>query len=228
MARRELVINWCGGHEALKGDIENGLKYWADFQPVENGWTYVTFFEEGIKRDEVLFNLSELEKAAQDNGYFLPDDLVRQHNKIVMCASCGEGGPAYQMYALHRLLEEFQAKYADPRKWPGLSFYGKLGGIYDRAEKGRVLVIYTTSDENLLRIDERLGELTKKLKLPDVEFSSRLSNGLSALPRMLHGYNDPSLKSAGVHYFRITDPGRFNVLLEQAKNDFGNYLFRNN
>jgi hypothetical protein len=224
--RRELILNWGPVHETLKEDIEKEVRLFNEFRPVDNGWSYFTFFELGTKREDVLFNLSELEKAAEDNGYFLPDELVRQHNKLVVCANCPEGGNAYQLYALWSLLAGFEKRWSDSRRNPNLSFYGKLGGIYDRPEKGRVLVIYSTSDEALLQIEERLNELFKVAKVPGVEFSVRLANGLSALPRMLHGFNDPSYQSTGVHFFRITDPLRFNILLEQARNDFGNYLFQ--
>jgi hypothetical protein len=42
---------------------------------------------------------------------------------------------------------------------------------------------------------------------------------------MLHGFDDPGYLSTGVDVFRITDPGRFALLLEQARADYPKYLF---
>ena len=79
--------------------------------------------------------------------------------------------------------------------------------------------------EALLRIDDLRVRYGGIEAVKGITFEHRLTNGLSAIPRMLHGFDDPSYREAGGDFFRISDPARFSVLLEQARNDYSNYLF---
>jgi hypothetical protein len=133
--------------------------------------------------------------------------------------------PSAQLFGLVRLLEAFAAAYADTGKHRDHSFYGKLGGQYERSEKGRVLAVYARGDETLLSISEAFEALFEKVRVPGVQFHARLANGLSAMPRMLHGFDDPTYRGSGVTIFRISDPNRFSVLLDQARADYPNYRF---
>jgi hypothetical protein len=42
---------------------------------------------------------------------------------------------------------------------------------------------------------------------------------------MLHGFDDPEYRRSGTKDYRITDPARFTILLEQAQQDHDMYLF---
>ena len=225
--RRDTIINWHIGHETIKPLIDAGTKVKDphELSEVGAGWTYVTFFPLGTTPDKVLFDLSKLESTAEELGYFLPDDVVAEHNKIVITAKSVVQSPAHQLYGLLRLIEEFGRRFTDPDKHPRLGYYGKVGGIYERPEKGRVLVLYAEGDEALLEIEMAFQELISDFKVRGVEFSVRLGNGLSDLPRLLKGYGEPEYRQAGVHHFKITDPNRFETLVHQARVDYSNYLF---
>jgi hypothetical protein len=225
--RRELLINWSDVHLNLKREAEKKPRGDAlDVGETGKGWSYVTFFRPGTRRDQVLFNLNELEDTAQQNGYFLPWELVSQHNKVVVSAFSHVGNdPSVALFGLVELLQGYAKLYADSRKYPHHGFYGKVGGVYDRAEKGRVLALYASSDDDLLLIQESLDDLMRKLKFKLASFDHHLSNGLSDIPRILDGYNDPEYRGTGATHFRITDPNRFESLVEQARRDYGNYIF---
>lgn len=223
--RRETIINWCEEHLALKDDMEAGVREAYDFADVGKGWSYITHFELGTKPDSVLFNIEELEQVAESNGFFIPSTLISEHNKIVVCATDAVGNPSYQLYGLFKVLEEYSKRYKDPKKFPQHCFYGKIGGVFDRSEKGKVMVLYSRNDDYLLEIEASLRDIVDKIKVKGVIFDIRFSNGLSELPRMLHGFDDPTYKNTGVEHYRITDPNKFNVLLQQARQDYCKYLF---
>ncbi len=225
--RREMIINWHPEHEALRAVIDSRakVKEFHELGETGAGWSYVTHFPLGTTPDEVLFNLSKLKDTAEELGYFLPDEVIAEHNKIVVTAISGEPNPSHQLYGLLRIIEEFGRRYADPKKHPRMGWYGKVGGIYERPEKGRVLVLYAEDDESLLEIETALQDLIKEYKVAGVGFEMRLANGLSDLPRLLKGYGDPKYRQAGAHHFKITDPQRFETLVRQARVDYSNYLF---
>ena len=225
--RRDTIINWHPEHEALKSVIDSRVKV-SDLHELGEtgaGWSYVTHFPLGTTPDKVLFDLSKLEETAEELGYFLPDEVIAEHNKIVVTAISGEPNPSHQLYGLVRLIEEFGRRFANPRKHPRMGWYGKVGGIYERPEKGRVLVLYAEDDESLLEIEAALQDLFSECKVAGVGFEMRLGNGLSDLPRLLKGYGDPEYRQAGAHHFKITDPQRFETLVEQARVDYSNYRF---
>ncbi|MBM4370515.1 MAG: hypothetical protein FJ098_02625, partial [Deltaproteobacteria bacterium] len=214
-------------HEGIRPFLENGARL-ADHHELADtgpGWSYVTFYPLGTRSDQVLFDLSRLAATAEDLGFFLPDEVISQHNKIVVTAISGEPRSSLQLYALAKLLLAYGARHANPRSNPRLGWYGKFGGIYSRPEKGRVLVIYAENDDCLLEIEAALQDLVPECRVPGVAFELRLGNGLSDLPRMLKGYHDPEYRDAGVLHFKITDPHRFSTLVDQARVDYGNYLF---
>ena len=225
--RRETIINWHTGHEAIKPVIDAGtrVKDPHELAEVGPGWSYVTFFPLGTTADTVLFDLSKLADTAEELGYFLPDEVVAEHNKIVVTATSVVQSPAHQLFGLLKLVEEFGKRFSDPKKHPRLGYYGKIGGIYSRPEKGRVLVLYAEDDESLLEIEAALQEMIIEFRVRGVEFELRLGNGLSDLPRLLKGYGEPEYRQAGVHHFKITDPQRFETLVNQARVDYSHYLF---
>ncbi|MFH1532302.1 MAG: hypothetical protein ABIK09_16370 [Pseudomonadota bacterium] len=225
--RRDTIINWHHGHEGIKPAIDAGIRIKDphELADVSAGWSYVTFFPLGTTPDQVLFDLSKLESTVEQLGYFLPDEVVAEHNKIVVTAMSVVQSAAHQLYGLLRLIEEFGKRYSSPEKHPRLGYYGKVGGIYLRPEKGRVLVLYAQDDESLLEIEAALQELILEFRVPGVEFEIRLGNGLSDLPRLLKGYGEPEYRQSGVHHFKITDPTRFETLVQQARVDYANYLF---
>ena len=224
--RRELIVNWSEEHLAVKREVEKPKGNLMDVGESGHGWSYVTFFGPGTSRNKVLFDIDSLEHTAQDNGYFLPKDVLCQHNKLVVSAFSQIGSnPSMAMFALYKLMEAYAIKYNNPRKYPRLGFYGKKGGFFERPEKGRVLAIYAPSDDSLLEVAEAFDETIRRLKFKGASYDHRLSNGLSAIPRMLDGFDDPTYRNTGVTHFRITNPSRFELLLQQARKDYGNYLF---
>lgn len=210
---------------SVKQAVERGTTDLWDVGDSEKGWSHLTFFVPGTRPDAVLYDLGRLEMLAHENGYFLPREVVAQHNKVVVTVHDGGGNPSVQLFALYRFLEAYAARFADESRYPSHGFYGKMGGMWDRPEKGRVLVMYSTSDDALLAIDESLDELLASIKLRGVTISHHFSNGLSEIPRMLDRFSDPDYVSSGATYFRITNPDRFNWVLEQARRDHGRYLF---
>jgi len=225
--RRETIVNWHPEHEGIKPVIDAGtrVKDPHELADIGAGWSYVTFFPLGTTPDKVLFDLSKLENTAEELGYFLPNEVVAEHNKIVVTATSAVQSPPHQLYGLLKLVEEFGERFGDTVKHPRLGYYGKLGGVYERPEKGRVLVLYAEDDESLLEIEAALQETISASRLPGIEFELRLGNGLSDLPRLLKGYGEPEYRQAGVHHFKITDHQRFETLVNQARVDYANYLF---
>ena len=161
---------------------------------------------------------------ADRRGAIIPGEVVLQHNKVVITAS-SPGGPSASLLGLTMFLEAYAKRFADQDKFPDHGFYGKLGGFYDRAEKGRVLAIYGRGDDALLAVYEGIEAVMADLHVRGVRFDVRLSNGLSAIPRLLQGFDDPELRKAGVTHYRIVDPNGFSVLLDQARADHPKYLF---
>lgn len=225
MMRRELVINWNEAHYNVRDALGEKIRDPHTIGPVEKGWSYVTFFRPGTRGRAVLFDVDRLELIANDNGYFLPREVVTQHNKLVVTAYCEASHGSVQLYALAKLLELYAAKYASEKKHPNHGFYGKLGGIYDRAEKGRVLAIYAESDDKLLEIVSSVEQMLTQVKVPGARLEYHLANGLSAIPRLLQGFDDPHYLQSGTPFHRIADPRQFSVLLEQARGDYDHYLF---
>ena len=223
--RRKVVINWSPGHQSIRDLHEETIDDWQAAAETGKGWSYVTFVDSRVARSEILYNVDSLEITAVENGYFIPAKEASQHNKIVVEATSVFGDPVHQLFGLTELLKLLDKEYSSADRYPYLEFYGKLGGIYDRSEKGRVLVIYSKCVDNLLEIDALLDDIFKKIKIKGVVFEKRLSNGLSALPRMLEGFDDPQYRNSGATQYRITDIGRFAKLLELAREDCGKYMF---
>lgn len=223
--RRELVVNWAEAHLNVKRALEEKIKSPFEILDTDKGWSYVTFYEVTADPSSVLYNLNRLEKAATENGYFLPWDIMREHNKVVVTATADLPSPSAQLYGLHALLEAYEDLYNNTNKFPLHGFYGKMGGFYDRPEKGRVLVMYAPCDEALLEVMGAVETLLPKVKVPGVRFEMHLANGLSAIPRLLQGFDDPEYRQSGSPYYRITDPNKFAMLLDQARNDYHKYMF---
>ncbi len=222
---RRLVLNWSRTHRNLEEAVGKENLDPSEIGDVGKGWTYVTFFPPRTEPGSVLFNLEHVKLLAQENAFFLPREVVIEHNKVVITASSGEENPVFPLLALYRLLEIYAARYNDPAAYPNHGFYGKFGGVFERSEKGRVLVMYSGDDDALADIYESVEKLVTEIPVAGIKFGVHLSNGLSALPRMLHGFDDPQYRKGGTTHYRIVDPSRFLVLLEQAKKDYSKYLF---
>jgi hypothetical protein len=222
---RTLIFNWHPSHDALRRALADGVDHPGDVLDTGKGWTYVTFVKPGTRASEVLFDIDRLDRMARENGYYLPRDVVARHNKVVVTARSPEAGPSAQLFALVRFLEAFARRHADPAKAPVQGFYGKLGGSFDRRRKGRVLVMYGENDEALLEILAGAEAVLPSVKVPGVELAVGLANGLSALPRLLSGFDDPDYRRSGVTAFKIKDPGRFDSVLDEARQDHDKYIF---
>jgi hypothetical protein len=222
---RRLVLNWNKAHKSLEEAVKKEVTDPAEIGEVAKGWTYVTFFPPRTEPGAVLFNLEHVKLLAQENAFFLPREVVIEHNKVVISASSPEENPVFPLLALYRLLETYAGRFADPGAYPKHGFYGKFGGVFDRPEKGRVLVMYSGDDDALADIYESVEKVVAETSTEGIRYGVHLSNGLSALPRMLHGFDDPQYKKGGTTHYRIVDPSRFLVLLEQAKKDYSRYLF---
>jgi hypothetical protein len=221
---RRLLINWNDSHHDLKQLIENNEHDGRELKN-NNGWSYVTYFPKEVDADTILYDLNRLQLLAVDNSYHLPHEVIAQHNKVVVTAYPDGEVPLNPLLGLYRLMSSYANRFINHQRYPSHGFYGKLGGIYDRLEKGRVLAIYSANDEALLDIYESFEKLINEIPLKGVRFELRFSNGLSALPRMLYGFDDPGYRRSGATHYRITDPDLFAVLLNQAKCDYKSYLF---
>lgn len=221
--KRRLVLNWHESHAAVKEALEAKQEAPWGLPDTGKGWTYVTFAPPGTKPDDVLFDLDGLEAVARDLGYHLPAEVVAQHNKLVVVAHAES--TSAQVFGLVRLLQEYGDRYADTDRFPGHGFFGKVGGQYDRAEKGRVLAVYARGDDPLLTVTEAFEALARDVRVPGVTFATRLANGLSAVPRLLQGFDDPAYRATGATFHRITDPAGFDTLLAQVRADYGSYRF---
>ena len=134
MRKRKLLLNWCSAHTGLKQWIENSQP--GDGGKIGNGtgWTYITFFPEGTKNNDVLYNIDEILNLAQENNYYLPHEVVVQHNKIVLTVY-QEGTPlASPLVGLYPLVASFASRFVDAQRYPDHGFYGKFGGIYERPD----------------------------------------------------------------------------------------------
>ena len=223
--KRRLLLNWCTAHGELKRLVESG--YPDDGIEIGNGrgWTYLTFFPKGTREQEMLYDIGQILRLAQNSSYYLPRDVVTQHNKIVLTAYPEGTRPASLLAELYFIVVSFAVKFNDAMRYPSHGFYGKFGGIYERQEKGRVLALYSRNDDALLEIYESLEKFISEIPVKGFRLDLRFSNGLSALPRMLHGFDDPEYRRSGTKDYRITDPARFTILLEQAQQDYDMYLF---
>jgi hypothetical protein len=223
--KRTLLFNWHPNHEALQRAIADGVKEPREVMETGKGWTYVTFVKPGTRASEVLFDVDRLDRLARAHGYYLPREVVARHNKVVVTARSSELGPSAQLFALVRFLEAFAKRHADPARHPVQGFYGKLGGSFDRRHKGRVLVMYGEGDEALLEIYAGAEAVLPECAVPGVELTVSLANGLSALPRLLTGFDDPKYRGSGATLFKIRDPGRFATVLDEARQDHDKYIF---
>ena len=225
--KRRLLLNWCTAHGELKRLLESG--YPDDKIEIGNGrgWTYLTFFPKGTREQDILYDIDQILILARNNNYHLSREIVTQHNKIVLTVYPEGASQASLLAELYFMVASFTIHFSDTLRYPSHGFYGKFGGIYERPEKGRVLTVYSKNDDSLLSIYESLEKLVSEIPAKGFRFDLRFSNGLSALPRMLHGFDDPGYSRSGVKDYRITDSARFAILLEQAKQDYGKYLFDN-
>ncbi|MCX5819139.1 MAG: hypothetical protein NT047_04435 [Deltaproteobacteria bacterium] len=223
--KRRLLLNWCAAHGELKRLVESGDP--DDGMEIGNGrgWTYLTFFPKGTRERDILYDIDQILILARNNNYHLSREVITQHNKIVLTAYPEGASQASILTKLYSLVASFAIRFSDTLRYPSHGFYGKFGGIYERPEKGRVLAVYSQNDDALLSIYESLEKLVSEIPANGLRFDLRFSNGLSALPRMLHGFDDPDYRRSGAKDYRITDSARFAILLEQAKQDYEKYLF---
>jgi hypothetical protein len=224
--RRTLILNWCASHDDLKRSIED-CDQATDGHELRNdrGWTYLTFFPGGTRPGDVLFDIDELRKLARDNHYYLPREVIAQHNKVVLTAYSDSDPSVSPLAGLFARVAMFAALFDDPDRYPAHGIYGKFGGIYERPEKGRVLAIYSPSEDDLLVVYESLEKLIAEVPVDGFRFVLGFSNGLSAVSRILQGFDNPRYRHSGAEYCRITDRGRFAVLLDQAVKDYAMYRF---
>ena len=223
--KRRLLLNWCAAHGELKRLVESGDP--DDGMEIGNGrgWTYLTFFPKGTRERDILYDIDQILILARNNNYHLSREVITQHNKIVLTAYPEGASQASILTKLYSLVASFAIRFSDTLRYPSHGFYGKFGGIYERPEKGRVLALYSRNDDALLEIYESLQKFISEIPVKGLRLDLRFSNGLSALPRMLHGFDDPEYRRSGTKDYRITDPARFTILLEQAQQDHDMYLF---
>jgi len=221
---RRLMINWNDSHNDLKQHIENDEPYEISAED-DRGWSYITFFPKDVDVHTVLFDVNRLQALAVKNSYYLPHEVISQHNKVVVTAYPDGEEHLSPLFGLYQMISSYADHFLDSQQYPSHGFYGKLGGIYNRPAKGRVIAIYSANDESLLDIYDSLEKLLTETSLKGIRFELRFSNGLSALPRMLFGFDDSDYRHSGAKDYRITDPSLFTVLLNQAKLDYEKYHF---
>lgn len=222
---RELIVNWSDAHTPVKDALERNEKFPFTLLDTDKGWSHITFFRPGTPSEKVLFDVDRLEALAKHSSFYLPGDVVSQHNKIVVTATSDPGSHSAQIFGLCRFLAAYAKRYRNAKKYPELGFYGKVGGIYDRPEKGRALIIYSSSDERLLQVLEAIEAVLPAVKTAGVTLEHHLANGLSEIPRLLEGLGDSAYRTSGNELFRISDQKHFSMVLRQVREDHGKYLF---
>jgi len=224
--RRKLIINWSPAHERLREAIENGVEHPSEVGTTSKGWSYCTFCTSKCGPNELLYDIDSIRTIARDNGFYLPGEIVRQHNKVLVVAHSAELDASPQLFGLWRFLMEFEKKFNNTEHFPKHDFFAKFGGKFDRSEKGRVLAIYSRGgDDALMAIYESCEELAREMEVPGITFEVGVSAGLSAIPRMLAGFDDPEYRATGVDMYRINNPAEFEQMLKTAKDDFPKYPF---
>jgi len=224
--RRKITINWSKAHDRLREAVENGVEHPSMVGVTDKGWSYCTFCTSKCGPDDLLYDIDRIQTIARDNGFYLPGEVVRQHNKVLVVARSVTHDASPQLFGLWRFLMEFEKLYNNTEKFPKHSFFGKFGGKFDRSEKGRVLALYSKGgDDALMAIYESCEELAAELDVPGVTFEIGVSAGLSAIPRLLAGFDDPEYRATGADFYRINNPAEFEELLNTAKNDFPKYPF---
>ena len=221
--KRKLLLHWCDAHDDLKQRVENDALDSGEEIGNESGWTYITFVSNASDIKDMLYDVDHIQKLAKENGYYLPREMVVQHNKVVLTAYPDEAVSGSPLAGLYCIVMAFATRFDDARRYPSHSFYGKFGGIYERHEKGRVLAIYAKNDDALLDIYESLEKIISETHMEGLRFDLRFSNGLSAIPRMLYGFDDSEYLRSGAKHYRISDPEQFAVLLDQARRDHDRY-----
>lgn len=223
--RRKLMINWGKAHERLREALADGIDDSRQVGVTEKGWSYVTFVTSNCGAEEVLYDVDQLDLTAQENGYYLPREMVTQHSKVIISAKATDNEPSVALFGLVKFLEEFERRFDNGDEFPQHGFYGKIGGEFDRPEKGRVLVMYGQGEDALAEIFDSAVVMSDEFRVPGVRFDVDLSNSLSEIPRLLDGFDDPDYLKSGATHFRITDPHRFKRVLEDVRLDQPNYLF---
>ena len=227
MIRRRLHVNWSEAHSLLKQAWEQEVREPALIPPMGKGWSYLTFCPLGTRSSGFLFDVEKIRILAREHDFFLPRDILLQHSKVVVTAHAEDGHQSTSLFGLYSLIDLYCRKFVDAGKHPRRDFYGKFGGVYERPEKGRVWAIYTTDEDALLEIYESIEGMKGEVGVSGVQFETSFSNGLSAIPRLLHGFGDPGYRQSGANHYRISDVNRFHVLLDQALVDHTRYLFDN-
>ncbi|HNU69462.1 MAG TPA: hypothetical protein PKG82_09950, partial [Myxococcota bacterium] len=134
--RRKTIINWSDAHARLKEAIENRVTDPQMVGATEKGWSYVTFCSSRAEPAHFLYDIDRIKTIARDNGFYLPGEIVRQHNKVLVIAHSRDHEPSQQLFGLWRFLMEFEKRFDSTDKFPHHDFFGKFGGNFDRSEKG--------------------------------------------------------------------------------------------
>ena len=114
--KRMLLLNWCNAHGELKRLVESGHPDEEIKIGNGRGWTYVTFFPKGTREQEMLYDIGQILRLAQDNSYYLPRDVVTQHNKIVLTAYPEGTRPASLLAELYFIVASFGVNPTDCTK----------------------------------------------------------------------------------------------------------------
>lgn len=225
VVRRRLNVNWSEAHCGLKRAWEQDVRAPSLVPPTGKGWSYLTFCPLGTRSSGFLFDVERVRSLAAEHDFSLPRDVLLQHNKVVVTAHSEDGRHSTSLLALYTLIDAYCREFMDAGETPRRDFYGKFGGVYERPEKGRVWAVYTTSEDDLLEIYDSVERMKGEIRLEGVSFEMSFSNGLSAIPRLLRGFDDPEYHRSGASHFRISDVPKFHVLLDQALVDHNRYLF---
>ncbi len=85
--------------------------------------------------------------------------------------------------------------------------------------------MYGEGDEALLEIFASAEGILPKCSVPGIEMAVSLTNGLSELPRLLTGFDDPEYRESGADLMKIRDVERFGEVLDEARQDYDKYIF---
>jgi hypothetical protein len=217
--KRELIVKWNEAHEQIRQAADLGnwtLEHFEEADRECKGWTYFKFLPENTRTSDVVYEMQAL-KSEIPKG-FLPLMLLNQHNRVVVGAWNEEGNNALNMLGLYRILKEFEKNHSDAEREKSLNFYGKLGGLLDPAN-GRILALYSKLRSDTLELDELVRWVIDDLKLPKVQFQSKIINGLTQ-----ETISPATLRDNGNGFAKMTKDRYLQMAIEQAEKDFKTYI----
>ncbi len=104
------MINWNDSHNDLKQHIENDDQYEISAGN-DSGWSYITFFPKEVDVNTVLFDVNRLKELVVKNSYYLPYEVISQHNKVVVTAYPDGEESLSPLFGLYQLIFSYAGRF---------------------------------------------------------------------------------------------------------------------